>query len=193
MRHWVVVVAVALLAVPTFADVVDFEDLGSPFNNTVASFSSGGFDFTPGPLTNTFNHLHVGLVLGLVPLNGTTVLGPHGDVIMELSGGGLFDAFSVDLGANPNGTIHVIGKYADDSTVTYFAAVGGGSFSTFNLPGSFTGLKELRFLVNGTGSFVGVNIQGGFSIDNINVPEPASLSLLVVMAAGLAWRRRRPA
>jgi hypothetical protein len=188
------------------ASIVDFEDLGLPLGaNTQEDFgfNSGGFFFIHGP-NGFFQHLHVGSDT-FWPHNGSTITLPHGDLIMTEENGNLFSLSSVDLAGWPSteDPIHVIGTYADATTVTAILTldgivdgIGGAvDFQTFALPGTFTGLTSVRFLVNGTGDG---NIQGNFGIDNLEVnavggaiPEPASITLLSLGVAGGAIRARR--
>jgi hypothetical protein len=190
---------------PADAAVVDFSNIAPTNQQFNFGLSSGGFDFIHGPDSDTFLHLHAGRDT-FWPWNGTSILLPHGDVIMTRTGGGLFDVCTVDLAGwpyNVENPIHAVGTKADSSTVTQvftldgFADGSGGlaDFETFVFNSSFTGLVSLRFLVNGTGKG---NVQGLFGIDNICVdecggrvvPEPASL-ITWTLGIGLAFVVRR--
>jgi hypothetical protein len=190
------------------AVTVDFEDLGVPAGGQIfdlASYASRGFVFTSGPdafqVPGFPDHLHIGSRVSW-GYNGTTILLPHGHVLMTVAGGGLFSLQSVHLTGfqtDLEDPIHVIGVYSDDSTVTSILTLDGHAdgpggdvdFQAFVLPASFADLKRVEFKLNGTG--VG-NAEGLMGIDNIDatpVPEPSTLGLLAMAIPGLLRCRHR--
>ena len=175
---------------------VDFEDQGIPLNTqkdpNPASVTSDGFKFDFGSTStaNGWNHLHIGSE-PFWAYNGSTVLTAHYDVIFAKTDSSLFSLSSLDLAGFPTsseGTIQVIGTFADSSTIsTTFTLEGvvdgsGGrvDFETFSLGIDWINLASARIVNTDPNSN-----QGLFSVDNINiipVPEPETY---VMLLAGL--------
>lgn len=173
-----------------FAIGVDFEDQGIPLGTQVSpyplSITSGGFRFDYGPdsILNGWGHLHVGSET-FWPYNGTTVLSPHYDVSFARIDWNLFSLSSVDLAGfrGGEGTIQVVGTFADFSTIsTTFSLDGvvdgiGGltDFQTFTFGAGWTNLASARIINTGPDA-----LQGLFSVDNIVVvPEPETYTMLL--------------
>jgi hypothetical protein len=209
MKRLLGLTALVILAGATLASAVtvDFEDLGVPPGSQVfdsTTYSSRGFVFTSGPdafqVPGMPDHLHVGsrVTWGY---NGTTILLPHGHAVMTAAGGQLFSLRSVDLAgfpANLEDPVHVIGTYADDSTVTHVLTLDGlvdgpgneVDFESFVLPSSFTGLQRVDFKLNGTGNGNFEALMGIDDLDATAVPEPTSIALLALGLMGGAGGRR---
>lgn len=165
----------ALIAAPVGAQVVQFAvpDQGLPY-------SEAGFNFNATGGGSAFSDWGVdsGDLLVAVSDGGA-------QIVMTVSGGGTFDLFSLDyaFGGDPN-----VGF--DEWEIT--SDLGGsivldGLSSTGSVSPNWLGVTEVRFEVFEPGA-VGPNF---LRIDNINVPEPGSLMLLAVGAAGIVTSRRR--
>ncbi len=194
------VALVLLLAAPlsrqASAELLTFEEFGiapGEFVDMEPLLTTGDFEFVVGPNFISFMDLLVGS-LTFWPHNGSSILVTHGDTIMTRADDGLFSLLSVDVAGFPvnlEDPLHVIGTYADDSTVLevlIFDGIADGpggavDFQTFELPMSFDGLKSVNFLLNGTGAG---NLDGLFGIDNIEVPEPPG-SVLSLSALFILW------
>ncbi len=187
------------------AAAVDFEDLSIPLGTQISpnpiSVTSGGYQFNYGPdsIFNGWDHLHAGSE-SFWANNGTTVLTPHYDVIFARTDSSLFSLGSMDLAGFPpgdEGTMQVIGTFADSSTIsTTFTLDGivdgsGGSvdFETFAF--GWNNLASVR-IVNTAGS-----VDGLFSVDNITpVPEPETYAMLLAglgLLGFMAHRRKETA
>jgi hypothetical protein len=103
-----------------------------------------------------------------------------------------FDAADIFLGAAGGMNIEITGFLGGGGTVSTSISTGSGVYTTYVLPGSFTGLAAIEFHGQGT-------TGDAFALDNIGVnnpvPEPSTLAL---GAFGLVWvtnraRRRRRA
>lgn len=165
---------------------VDFEDKGIPLNTqkdpNPASVTSGGFRFV-----SEEDHLHIGSEQ-FWAYNGSTVLTAHYDVIFARTDSSLFSLASLDLAGFPTsseGTIQVIGTFADSSTIsttfTLDGVVDGSAgridFETFSLGVDWVNLASARIVNTDPNAN-----QGLFSVDNINiipVPEPQTYAMLL--------------
>ncbi len=171
---------------PASAAGVDFEEKGIPLNTqkVSASVTSGGFRF----VSEEVDHLHIGSEQ-FWAYNGSTVLGAHYDVIFARIDSSLFSLSSLDLAGFPTsreGTIQVIGTFADSSTISTTFTLDGvvdGSdgridFETFSLGADWINLASARIVNTDPNSNTGI-----FHVDNINiipVPEPETYVMLLV-------------
>jgi hypothetical protein len=196
VKHQPLVLMITLVfALDANADSVDFEGtsgLAFPGDTIVAQ----GFDFAVPVALGAFVQIPGSNCSPPCASNGTTTMGVFNgaQVVMSVSGGGVFDLFSFD-GA---------GTFLDNSRNVSILGVegilaGGGlvlatfnvsnpdSFASFTLPPGFADLASARFF----------GIQGvdptcsncpEFQLDNISIsaspiPEPASLRLLLSVLA----------
>lgn len=168
------------------AATIDFEDRGIPLNTqknpNPTSVTSGGFRFV-----SEEDHLHIGSEQ-FWAYNGSTVLTAHYDVIFARNDSSLFSLSSLDLAGFPTdseGTIQIIGTFADSSTISTTFTLDGvvdGSdgridFETFSLGTDWINLASARIVNTDPNSN-----QGLFSVDNINiipVPEPETYTMLL--------------
>lgn len=79
-----------------------------------------------------------------------------------------------------------------------FSTAGSLNFTNFSLPASFSNVAVnavavLGYACNAAGSCSRTSGLANFAIDNIKLPEPTSLALFGLAAAGLAAARRRRA
>ena len=132
------------------------------------------------------------------------MLGAHYDVIFARIDSSLFSLSSLDLAGFPTsreGTIQVIGTFADSSTISTTFTLDGvvdGSdgridFETFSLGADWINLASARIVNTDPNSN-----QGLFSVDNINiipVPEPETYAMLLAGLGlmGAVARRRKVA
>gem|GEM_PF-2421331 len=176
---------------------VDFEDQGIPLNTqkdpNPAFVTSDGFRFVSGE-----DHLHIGSEQ-FWAYNGSTVLTAHYDVIFARTDSSLFSLSSLDLAGFPTsseGTIQVIGTFADSSTISTTFTLDGvvdGSdgridFETFSLGADWINLVSARIVNTDPNAN-----QGLFSVDNINiipVPEPETYAMLLAGLGLLGFMAR---
>jgi hypothetical protein len=153
--------------------------------------TSDGFDFT-----SSGDHFHFGNGLVSVPSNGTSILLEDRNYLITMTkvGGGLFNLLSADLGED-NG----INLSATSIVVTGFFGAGGSITATFTLDGNgssfqnvafagFTNLNRVTF--DGIGNPNTSELANVFTLDNINVPEPVTATLLPAGLLALRGLRR---
>lgn len=188
LRPMILAAAAALcLAGGAQAAVVTFDDPGQiTFDGDVATYIESGFKIQ-GPalsfqllddLENPDNGFLLGGVLGEVPFT-----------LMAVSGG-IFSLFSLDLAFfdlgfdDPAGNLTISGLFDGSQVISDNIAL--GDLTTIFFDSNWARLTQV--------SFVGTS---GFLLDNINVaavaavPEPGTLALVGLAAAGLAFTRRR--
>ncbi len=163
--------------------MIDFEDAGPPRADTSAS--SRGFAFsTSSPLL---------LIAGDrsdASSNGTlNLFNPGGGTItMIKEDGGTFDLLSFDVGEGileaPSTSIEIIGFFEGGGSIATVFPLDGvlPDFQTIDVTG-YSDLSTVVFEASG-------GIVEGFSLDNIVIPEPMSLSFLIVGAVFAVWYRR---
>ena len=188
LRPMILAAAAALcLAGGAHATVVTFDDPGEiTFDGDVATYIEAGYkiqgpalSFQPlDDLDNPENGFLLGGVLGEVPFT-----------LMAVSGG-IFSLFSLDLAffdlgfGDPPGDLTITGFLNGDQEVSSVFSLVNPATITFD--SNWSRLTQV--------SFVGTS---GFLLDNIGVeavaavPEPGTLALVGLAAAGLAFTRRR--
>ena len=188
--------ALGLAAFGTSADaavIIDFQSLeqaGDDVVNVGTTYAEDGFTFTQGA-GDPFPFAVYGTAEARYP--GSTALfnnTVNGSIILTKDGGGLFSISSIDL-ANLNIPINTsvtfTGTYADATTTQQiFNFDSFGALSTFAFNPSFTGLSSLQWTQDSP-----FHQFDNLVLDEVQVPEPASLLLVGVGAAGAAPRRRR--
>ena len=166
--------------------------LGGGVHAGMATFDNPSV-VTIDPITNVATYIEGGLrfsgdATSYLPLDTIGSGGSPGLFVFANSplsltadGGGLFDLTSVDYGQDPfdplSGTLLVHGILDGGGFLDETLAL--GNLSKFPFQG-WTSLKEVTFLAD-----------ANFVLDNVNVPEPASLALVGVALAGLVVTRRR--
>ena len=179
-----------------YAVVIDFEDNAvSPGGNIIGSdITSGGFFFE-----SSTNHTHLmNDAFGLG--NGTTYLvidDFKGTQIMTISpvGGGAFSLQSIDFGEAVNETdqhatfVNVTGNFSGGGVVTKLVDLD----LIFDGPGGANDFQTEFFnwsnLVNVVLDGGGQNANSYYGIDNMSIPEPATICLLGL--GGFLLRRRK--
>lgn len=178
---------------------VDFEEFGLEPGTQIdfakgETWFSGGFAFTPGPIPDS-NESHVANAVEFFGFNGTHIGVWHHDMVMTRADGRPFDLVSFDFSGFPiDNEVSFIVIAQPGDVVAAFSPDGlvdgpGGvqDFETFILPSGFTNITNATWVHTGDGTVAGV-----FAVDNIVVPGPATLSLLVFAVLGVTRRRRRP-
>jgi hypothetical protein len=181
--------------------LIDFEDLGVSVGTQLntgsgVSQNSGGFTFTPGPITTGPNDSHFHNQDGFGD-NGGTNFGSHDDFVMTEMSGDTFSLYSFDFEAFiSDGNISVVGNLSGGGSISQtfisdgFASAFGGTatYQTFLFGSGWENLTSANFNYQGNGS-------SGFFVDNINttapVPEPSTMLLFGAGLAGLIGFRRR--
>lgn len=190
------------IAGTTSAAVIDFEDLGVPFETQIqtpdgTTTSTGGFDVDSDAL-----HIHFHNQDGFGD-NGTTNAGVHGLIDVSLPGGGAFSLVSFDfeyfledlgeiaVSAEPSGGGSVMQVFTTDGIANIVD--GPSTYETFFLGADFADIVSAR-IFSGEPN---VASEAGFFVDNIvtgdpgRVPAPATLGLLGLALLGLEFSRRR--
>ena len=178
--------------------IADFEDYGLPPGEVIdfggATWTSGGFAFTPGPIPDD-NESHVGNAVESWGYNGTHVGVWHHDMVMTREGGEAFDLFSFDLSGFPidhevSFTVtaqpgNVVANFTPDGLVD--GPGGVGDFETFILPEGFKNITSATWEHTGGETLIGL-----FVLDNIAmqggqaVPAVSEWGLLIMALGFLA-------
>ena len=189
LRPMILAAAAALcLAGGAQAATVTFDDPGLiTFDGDVATYIESGFKIQ-GPalsfqllddLDNPGNGFLVGGVLGAVPFT------------LMAESGGIFSLFSMELAfydlgfGAPAGDLTISGLF-DGTVISRIFDLGNLPTNPITFGSDWARLTQVSFLAT-----------SGFSLDNINVaavaavPEPGTLALVGLAAAGLAYTRRR--
>ncbi len=184
----------------TTGQIVDFEEYGLPLGEVLdfgsgESWTSGGFEFTPGPIPDD-NESHVGNAVEFWGYNGTHVGVWHHDMVLTREGGGPFNLESFDFSGFPTDfevpfTVtaqpgNVVANFTPDGLVD--GPGGVEDFETFFLPAGFENITSATWVHTGGATLIGL-----FALDNISVPEPGTLSLLAIGVLGAIERCRKPA
>ncbi len=153
--------------------MIDFEDAGPPRTDTSAL--SQGFAFASSErlfITGDRSDASRNGTLALYNLGGT--------ITMTKENGGAFDLLSFDVGEGtleaPSTSFEVIGFFEGGGSIAMVFPLDGvlPDFQTIDLVG-YSDLSTAVFEASG-------GIVERFSLDNIVIPEPMSLSLLIVGA-----------
>lgn len=206
LKRPILVLLTLLLAVPVFADGVNFEEVstttcfiaGDTYDSNAYHFSTGA----PPVAEGYANQLFVcgGMLLNNDVTNSLINANGPSDVVMQLGDGTVpFSLLSFEAGTrtadydptspsdlhNSTGLL-LIGIFADGSgVVTESFAFDGLNWSTFT-PNGFTGLSSVEFIA------LGDSPAPENSLDNIvTTPEPGSLVLLGSGLAGIVGKLRR--
>lgn len=210
-----------LQAMPAQAGIIDFEDVTPTLISGGQSLVSGGYRFTSdGFGFSGVDNASAFSAFANAPANADSqfLFGLNNDgLLMEGESGGSFTLEGFDfsfiaplggLGANINaGALLVIGEGLSGSVFEFF------DFPVSNLDGNFlfgsVGLAQLGSLASvefqavtflacvyqadGSCSFDALDIPAQFALDNIRVPEPGTIFLMLTGLAALGVSRRRVA
>lgn len=182
-KYWVLLIAASLaLQSPAIAGtIIDFEDWAGG-GDVQASIESQGYSF------------HSGFVVSVEPETGNATYALHGllsDAKFR-NGGGSFGIISLDLqeglGVTDTISIQLKGYRATLPPVTQTFVLDGS-------PNTFETFYPIDFVEVTSVYLYAYDSQGqpsqGFSVDNIVVPEPAALALMVLSLGASARRRAR--
>jgi len=181
-------IAAAVLATPAFATVIDFESTGARYDYNKLNYAIDGFlfnetmdsfDVSPDGPYAAYGPAHSGYFAALNNFGG------YGEITRADGGTFTFDSLWIKNWFNTGevgGTIFGL----RNGDVVASLAVSSPSGSWREIVGNFTGIDTLR-----------IGIDSFYLIDDIgltkttDVPEPASLALLGLGAAGLLAARRK--
>jgi hypothetical protein len=177
-------------AASAMAGVVTFEDKSAPACESTPQ-SDGGLDFSHTFAACFYSPAHPGDFPSTL---SSTVMGiGFSDTTITRSGGGAFNLNSVDLAFGPfthGGTITdatvVTGYLKNGATVSVVLTVDYW-FDTYELNWSNLNSVVFSTLIN-NGEYLAFD---NIVYENNDVPEPATVSLLGIAAAGLGLARRR--
>lgn len=206
-------VLMAACTAPSFASVVDFEDV-APALFSASSVSSGGYSFASSGVGFSGVDNASAFVSGNAPANsaGQFLFGLNGDgLTMTASAGGAFHLLGFDasfiapLGGLGNGIAagQLRMDALDDGGSSVFGlfdfsisdASGNFNFSSFNT-GSIGSLNLVSAtftacVFDGIGGCSFTDSQAQFALDDLRVPEPGTGALALVALGILTVFRRR--
>lgn len=179
--------------------VIDFEDQDALITQPGEGIITGGFGFQPVLVPDSGNnHLHITNDETGRASNGTFHGGTHGDARLIAPEGVTFDAFQFDYaGHQQDGEFDfdVTGTFANSTTTTQTfspdgivdGAGGDLDFQTFELNNTFRNLVSLEWSYDVSQQVEEIR---QFTVDNIVIPEPSTLSVLLLGGVVLVRRRR---
>ena len=200
----------AAVALPAQAVLIDFEDV-VPTLFTGTSVSSSGFDFASSGTGFSGVDSAGTFLFGNAPANsiGQFLFGLNTDALtMTQAGGGAFNLVGFDysfvapfsaLGAGLSaGMLHLVaiasggGVVTDDIDFGLSDANGNWNFSGYSTSAlsSVTSVTFSACVYVGNGCVFANNLAQ-FAVDNLRVPEPASVALALAALGLLAATRRR--